>query len=170
MSSIRSKSPAITRRPAGTASSSSRSITLSPTGNAKRPAGSGARGVIASGSGNSGGGGKEKEKEKETSNIRVGVRCRPISAAEKKAHSPTVATCDMERHTLKITYGPAGRQNTRQYSFDRVFGMYSRQDEVFDQMIRPVVQEALEGYNCTVFAYGPTGTVRLEVGLGLALR
>jgi len=36
--------------------------------------------------------------------------------------------------------------------------MYSRQEEVFDSMVRPIVDECLEGFNCTIFAYGQTGT------------
>lgn len=64
----------------------------------------------------------------------------------------------MENSTVQVMYGPTGRQAPRNYHFDKVFGMYSRQDEVFDQMIQPVVQEAMAGFCCTVFAYGPTGT------------
>jgi hypothetical protein len=29
---------------------------------------------------------------------------------------------------------------------------------VYDSVVRPVVDEVLQGYNCTVFAYGQTGT------------
>ena len=36
--------------------------------------------------------------------------------------------------------------------------MYSTQEEVFESVVRPIVQEALEGFNCTIFAYGQTGT------------
>ena len=44
------------------------------------------------------------------------------------------------------------------YTFDRVFGQYSTQKGVFDAVVRPAVDEALASYNCTVFAYGQTGT------------
>ena len=67
----------------------------------------------------------------------------------------------MEKATIKIaaTPGAGGKAAApRQFHYDKVFGMYSRQDEIFEQMIKPVVDEAMEGYNCTVFAYGPTGT------------
>ena len=46
----------------------------------------------------------------------------------------------------------------KNFTFDKVFGMYSRQEEVFDSMVRPIVDECLEGFNCTIFAYGQTGT------------
>ncbi|KAF6159513.1 hypothetical protein GIB67_032284 [Kingdonia uniflora] len=34
----------------------------------------------------------------------------------------------------------------------------SKQKDFFDQAISPIVNEVLEGYNCTIFAYGQTGT------------
>ncbi|KAJ6969356.1 125 kDa kinesin-related protein-like [Populus alba x Populus x berolinensis] len=40
----------------------------------------------------------------------------------------------------------------------QVFGPTSRQKELFDEAISPIVNEVLEGYNCTIFAYGQTGT------------
>ncbi|KAG2624266.1 hypothetical protein PVAP13_3KG119900 [Panicum virgatum] len=33
-----------------------------------------------------------------------------------------------------------------------------RQKDLFEQSISPIVNEVLEGYNCTIFAYGQTGT------------
>lgn len=36
--------------------------------------------------------------------------------------------------------------------------MYSTQEEVFSTVVRPIVDEALAGFNCTIFAYGQTGT------------
>lgn len=34
----------------------------------------------------------------------------------------------------------------------------SKQIEVYNQVVKPVVMEVIEGYNCTIFAYGQTGT------------
>jgi kinesin family protein 11 len=42
--------------------------------------------------------------------------------------------------------------------FDDVFGPNSTQDRVYDSAVRPMVKDVLEGMNCTVFAYGQTGT------------
>ena len=36
--------------------------------------------------------------------------------------------------------------------------MSSKQTDVYNQVVRPVVMEVIEGYNCTIFAYGQTGT------------
>ncbi|KAJ0396229.1 hypothetical protein ATCC90586_006163 [Pythium insidiosum] len=44
------------------------------------------------------------------------------------------------------------------FRFDAVIGMEAKQDEVFDRVGRPCVQNALNGFNSTVFAYGQTGS------------
>jgi kinesin family protein 11 len=40
----------------------------------------------------------------------------------------------------------------------QVFGPKAQQRSIYDQAIAPIVEEVLEGFNCTVFAYGQTGT------------
>lgn len=39
-----------------------------------------------------------------------------------------------------------------------MFGPTSQQKDLYDSAIWPIVFEILEGYNCTIFAYGQTGT------------
>lgn len=50
-------------------------------------------------------------------------------------------------------------QNTQNllFAFDHVVPSLSTQQEVFE-VVRPVVQEALLGYNSTIFTYGQTGS------------
>jgi kinesin family protein 5 len=40
------------------------------------------------------------------------------------------------------------------FTFDRVFGMSSQQIDIFDFSIRSTVEDVMNGYNGTVFAYG----------------
>jgi len=47
---------------------------------------------------------------------------------------------------------------TKNFQFDRVFGVTSKQVDVYKVVAAPLVEEVLAGYNCTVFAYGQTGT------------
>ena len=91
-------------------------------------------------------------------NVQVAVRCRPVNGEERKSGQPSVVTCDPEAKTIQLSYGPAGKKTLKSFTFDKVFGMYSRQEEVFDSIVRPIVYEVLEGFNCTIFAYGQTGT------------
>ena len=44
------------------------------------------------------------------------------------------------------------------FAFDRVFGMTSTQVQVFEEVAVPLVNDVLDGYNATIFAYGQTGT------------
>ena len=39
-----------------------------------------------------------------------------------------------------------------------MFGPSAKQKELYDQAVVPIVNEVLEGFNCTIFAYGQTGT------------
>jgi kinesin family protein 11 len=40
----------------------------------------------------------------------------------------------------------------------QVFSPEASQEKLFKQAIVPIVQEVMEGFNCTIFAYGQTGT------------
>lgn len=91
-------------------------------------------------------------------NVQVVVRCRPFNSEEKKTNQASVVTCDTENKCIKVAYGPVGKKIQKNFTYDRVFGMYSRQEEIFESVVRPIVDETLAGFNCTIFAYGQTGT------------
>lgn len=52
------------------------------------------------------------------------------------------------------------------FTFDRVFDTKSRQTDVFDFSIRSTVDDILNGYNGTVFAYGQTGAGKSYTMMG----
>ena len=47
---------------------------------------------------------------------------------------------------------------TKTYPFDRVFGHAADQAMIYSEVVKPMLEEVLLGYNCTLFAYGQTGT------------
>jgi len=49
------------------------------------------------------------------------------------------------------------RAPSKSYTFDRVF-LYSDQESIYHEVVTPILEEVLTGYNCTIFAYGQTGT------------
>ena len=90
-------------------------------------------------------------------NLTVAVRVRPLSAKEQKRRVAKVVQSSGNR--VIVTHGPGGRGGPdRTYAYDKVFSPYAAQEHVFESLVSPVVDEVLRGFNCTVFAYGPTGT------------
>jgi kinesin family protein 3/17 len=44
------------------------------------------------------------------------------------------------------------------FTYDAVYDQNSRQLDIYDEAVRPIVDSVLMGFNGTVFAYGQTGT------------
>ena len=80
-------------------------------------------------------------------NVQVAVRCRPVNEEEKKSGQAQVISCNPGKRTCDVSYGVGSKKQTKTYSFDKVFGAYSTQEEVFDTMVSPIVQECLAGFN-----------------------
>ncbi|KAJ1377030.1 P-loop containing nucleoside triphosphate hydrolase [Sesbania bispinosa] len=91
-------------------------------------------------------------------NVQVLVRCRPLSDDEARLHTPVVISCNEGRREVSAIQNIANKQIDRTFAFDKVFGPNSHQKELYEQAVSPIVNEVLEGYNCTIFAYGQTGT------------
>ena len=86
-------------------------------------------------------------------NIQVFVRCRPLKDNEKRSAVEVLP----ERNEIKLVER-SKRSSAKNFVYDQVFSCDSRQDQVFDAVVRPLIDQVLDGYNCTVFAYGQTGT------------
>ncbi|KAL9405195.1 hypothetical protein Peur_002167 [Populus x canadensis] len=99
----------------------------------------------------------KQDKEKGV-NVQVIVRCRPLSEDELRVHTPVVISCNEGRREVSAVQNIANKQIDRNFLFDKVFGPASKQKELYDSAVSPIVYEVLEGYNCTIFAYGQTGT------------
>ncbi|CAH9072504.1 unnamed protein product [Cuscuta epithymum] len=91
-------------------------------------------------------------------NVQVILRCRPLSEDEARIHTPVVISCNESRREVSAIQSIANKQIDRTFSFDKVFGPASQQKDLYETAICPIVFEVLEGYNCTIFAYGQTGT------------
>uniref|UniRef100_A0A1D1YQW4 Kinesin-related protein n=1 Tax=Anthurium amnicola TaxID=1678845 RepID=A0A1D1YQW4_9ARAE len=97
------------------------------------------------------------EKDKAV-NVQVLLRCRPFSDDELRSNAPQVLTCNEAQREVAVTQTIAGKQIDRVFTFDKVFGPSAQQKDLYDQAVVPIVNEVLEGFNCTIFAYGQTGT------------
>lgn len=89
-------------------------------------------------------------------NIRVVCRVRPaISVGRPVAmlSFPDMCTLEMER----VEPGATRRLSKHDFKFDRVYGPFSSQEDVWEE-VSCLVQSALDGYNVCIFAYGQTGS------------
>uniref|UniRef100_A0A8B9G0U4 Kinesin-like protein n=1 Tax=Amazona collaria TaxID=241587 RepID=A0A8B9G0U4_9PSIT len=85
--------------------------------------------------------------------------CEPFNASERKASSYPVVDCDQARKEVSVrTGGVTDKTSRKTYTFDMVFGPQAKQIDVYRSVVCPILDEVIMGYNCTVFAYGQTGT------------
>ena len=94
----------------------------------------------------------------ESTSVQVVVRMRPLNDREKKGNTLPVVTASTEKKEVVVIKGAGNRQQRTTYNFDNVLGTLSSQEEVFQQTIAPVISDVLGGFECTMFAYGQTGT------------
>ncbi|KAL6781883.1 hypothetical protein ACKKBF_B09830 [Auxenochlorella protothecoides x Auxenochlorella symbiontica] len=91
-------------------------------------------------------------------NIQVILRCRPPTKEEVAGRAPQVVKCNEALREITLNQTLGGKQLGRTYHFDRVFPGDTSQERLYDSTVAPLVEEMLEGFNCTIFAYGQTGT------------
>lgn len=99
-------------------------------------------------------------------NIQVVVRCRRRSEREVQESSPIIVSTEGARsHAVSIetaapvsSLGVVTLPPTKTYPFDLVFGPEADQPMIYQDVVHPMLEEVLLGYNCTLFAYGQTGT------------
>ncbi|KAM0887609.1 hypothetical protein ACQ4PT_028906 [Festuca glaucescens] len=90
-------------------------------------------------------------------NVQVVLRCRPLNEEEQRANVQSAVSCnDMKREVTVLN--SLFKQADKTFTFDKVFGPKSQQRAIYDHAVAPIMNDVLEGYNCTVFAFGQTGT------------
>ncbi|XP_068619569.1 kinesin-like protein Klp61F isoform X1 [Battus philenor] len=105
--------------------------------------------------------GNRKEKNQ---NIQVFVRLRPLNQRERDIRSLGVVEVVNGREV--VVRQSQQTSHTKRFTFDRAFGPYAKQVEVYQEVVSPLIEEVLAGYNCTVFAYGQTGTGKTHTMVG----
>jgi kinesin family protein 11 len=115
--------------------------------------------------------------------INVVVRCRGRNKSEVQENSNVVVMTEgVKGKSVELSMGPNALSN-KTYSFDQVFSPAADQSMIFDDVVKPILEEVrchpktlvdnitdqrkmLAGYNCTIFAYGQTGTGKTHTMLG----
>lgn len=105
----------------------------------------------------------EREQEDETSeSVAVMVRCRPMNESERLQRSPLAIQVDESQRCLEV-------DKERQFYFDQVFGPEATNEQVYMKSARRLVEFAFQGFNCTIFLYGQTGTGKTYTHSSLTL-
>ncbi|KAL6070961.1 kinesin-like protein KIN-5D [Balamuthia mandrillaris] len=129
---------------------------------------------------------KKTEAKTKPVNVQVFLRCRPMNPREVCSNLENVVQCSSLRKEVSVQLhhkksssvassssssinssliSASASSSTatlgtksKTFTFDDVFGPDSTQRDVYNTAIAPIVEEVLKGFNCTVFAYGQTGT------------
>ncbi|DBA00638.1 TPA: hypothetical protein N0F65_003567 [Lagenidium giganteum] len=100
-------------------------------------------------------------RQSQTDNIRVLLRIRPTSELETASRRCVELSADGK----SIALAPSSLQEKR-FTFDQVFGDRSTQDDIFQDAGRMAVDNAINGYNGSIFAYGQTGSGKTFTMMG----
>ncbi|EUT92370.1 hypothetical protein PFAG_00507 [Plasmodium falciparum Santa Lucia] len=93
------------------------------------------------------------------SNVKVAVRIKPIGESEENIVSIFNKNYVLiEKENEKECYLLSQKKKQSTYVFDSVFDVNATQEEVFFQTAKPLIPHVFKGINCTVFAYGATGS------------
>ncbi|KAH9106860.1 hypothetical protein AeMF1_017639 [Aphanomyces euteiches] len=112
--------------------------------------------------------------ESSTCAIRVVVRVRPMS--EKETASGQVAIVETASNALTVRQPPNCRNEIKEtgpprtFQFDHCYGdaecEKNVQQTIFEDIGRDLVENAFNGFNCSVFAYGQTGSGKTYTMVG----
>eukprot|EP00747_Dinoflagellata_sp_TGD_P187429 gnl/TRDRNA2_/TRDRNA2_45094_c0_seq1.p1 gnl/TRDRNA2_/TRDRNA2_45094_c0~~gnl/TRDRNA2_/TRDRNA2_45094_c0_seq1.p1 ORF type:complete len:696 (-),score=76.60 gnl/TRDRNA2_/TRDRNA2_45094_c0_seq1:87-2174(-) len=107
--------------------------------------------------------------KQESERISTGVRVRPLLVSEHKANSSTCLTVEGD----SITVIDPHKRTMHTFECDFVFDSsdpslpsYCDQEAVYRRVGKPLVDHALQGYNCCLCAYGQTGTGKTHTTIG----
>ena len=86
------------------------------------------------------------------------MRCRPLINREIQNQSREIITIDRQRQEVYIKDMSDAIKKPLIFTYDLVYDKSNSQLEIYNECARPIVDAALQGFNCTIFAYGQTGT------------
>lgn len=91
-------------------------------------------------------------------NVQVVLRCRPMNEKEKQIKTNVAISCNEYKGEVSVVQDKSNHQMDKSFIFDGVFGPKSLQNDLFEQVVVPIIDLALEGYTCTILAHGQSGT------------
>ena len=92
-----------------------------------------------------------------SSAVKVAVRLRPMNEQEQMQGTLPVVNASSVDNTITAVRGNGRKQQRSSFSFDNVFSSYATQEQVFEATLKPIIDDVLNGFESTIFAYGQTG-------------
>ena len=91
--------------------------------------------------------------------IQVVVRCRPFNKKEKDENRTHIIDIDSSNRSVTIKAPPgtsprAISEAQKTFTFDAVYDENTQQRLFYDESCFNLVENVLEGFNATIFAYG----------------
>ncbi|KAK7862467.1 hypothetical protein R5R35_001369 [Gryllus longicercus] len=93
--------------------------------------------------------------------IQVAIKVRPLVTREKDV-GEFWRVDGNALYPLNIDKQPSGEI----FAYDHVFANNSTNMEVFEKVVKPLVNRAVKGFNATIFAYGQTSSGKTHTMLG----
>merc|ERR1712131_14085 len=93
--------------------------------------------------------------------VRVVVRCRPMSEKETAQGHKKVIQIDSKACSVTITNPKAHKgdqKGIKNFTYDATYADDAKQEDLYEENFRSLVNSVLGGFNGTIFAYGQTGT------------
>jgi len=98
-------------------------------------------------------------------NVRVAVRARPMSRSKTARGSQACVT--MKSNGQVEIEKPKGKDGPKTFTFDFAYNDHTEQTKLYEELGKPLVDKALEGFNGTIFAYGQTGSGKTWSMMGI---
>ncbi|XP_043596587.1 centromere-associated protein E-like [Bombus pyrosoma] len=98
--------------------------------------------------------------------IKVAIKVRPLIKREKDDNLGIQWT--IQGNSIVSTDQEVKKRGDGGFYFDHIFDMNASNLDVFDTVIKPIVNAAVNGFNGTVFAYGQTSSGKTYTMMGTA--
>ncbi|XP_035599452.1 kinesin-like protein KIF3B [Oncorhynchus keta] len=100
--------------------------------------------------------------------VKVVVRCRPFNRREETMDHDNILEVNTKLGQITLRNPRASPEEPmKSFTFDAVYDSESKQSDIYDDTVRPLVDSVLQGFNGTILAYGQTGTGKTFTMLGM---
>jgi len=89
--------------------------------------------------------------------IQVVVRCRPFNKKEKSENRLGIISMDLAACQISIANPDNPEAPPKNFTFDAVYDENTIQRTFYEESCFGLIENVLEGFNGTIFAYGQTG-------------